>query len=296
MVITGLKNFWKNIKYIFVPLGTLFLSIIIALSVALPMLSDALDNMIGTVHGTIVNAQISIAELRRLFLDELSRLPGDPMDAIVHVLTTDWISETLNKVLASVDASVAQEEQLIVGAVNHFTDAALGAVAILFMCSVIGIIVGYWLVKSFIRSNIARRALRHVILAYIIDTLLIIVFSAVSARIYLLWRPGGIIAAIFTVILFGVVSLLEAYFLRGAGKIKFREVITFKNVWFLFLSNVVVLLCAAALSAVVYLIFGGLVTLFVALPLIAIAVIVNGMTAESYVIGKVEELQGGQEK
>lgn len=287
MIRTALKNFYKNLKFFFVPLGTLFLAIAIALTIILPVMSGAVNELAGTLRSLLESAQVSVDEFKNLLTAELSKLPANLIDAVEYVLSTDWLRDTLDSFLAAFTENAGEQSDLVTSAADVFLDKATNCIAVFFWFCVLGLVAGYWLTKSMIRREIARRTFRQFLLAVLIDTALLVVFSFLSARLFVLWRPGGILAAAVSVLLFGFVSLWEAYLLRGQGRVRAKNVVNIRNILLLFAANFLVLLLAALLTSLAALLLGSGVALVVALPLMEIAVIVNSMTAESYVMEQI---------
>ncbi len=50
MIKNGLKSFFKSLKYFFTPFGTLALSVILGLSVAIPLMSAAIGELTANVQ------------------------------------------------------------------------------------------------------------------------------------------------------------------------------------------------------------------------------------------------------
>ena len=86
-----------------------------------------------------------------------------------------------------------------------------------------------------------------------------------------------------SLLLFGFISLLEAYIVHGLGKVEFRRVVNFKNILRLIATNLLIFAAAAAMVALLTALTNTFVGIFVGVSLLEIAFIVVGMNAEAYV-------------
>ena len=99
IILHAVKNFFKNLKYYFTPLGALFLGVIIALAAIVPVLLASLNSFAASVREIVAGAGIDVEVFAELFLDRFSELPSDVSDAVNYILTTDWLAETLNELM-----------------------------------------------------------------------------------------------------------------------------------------------------------------------------------------------------
>ena len=290
MILQGIRNFLKGLKYVFVPMGVLFFGLVLGLSVSLPRMAAILKDFAAQMQQIFGESTLSGSEMMQSLWMRVSELDwSNPLQALLQVLNRSWLNETLEQCVKpfaeDYDAYAAEAEQLIRAAAEGIVRQAV----VVAVFAALGLACGLFLTQWLVRREIARRGWRNLLPGMLFDavfaTLLLMVCTRVSVK------PGwGFAAALAALLLFGAVSLLEAYLLHGRKVLPFRSVVTVKNCCKLLVSNAAVYVLSAAIVAVAGFVLNEVAGLCIALPLFGVAFFVIGMNAESYVIGKVKEL------
>ena len=290
MILQGIRNFLKGLKYVFVPMGVLFFGLVLGFSVSLPRMAAILKDFAAQMQQIFGESTLSGSEMMQSLWMRVSELDwSNPLQAVLQVLNRSWLNETLEQCVKpfaeDYDAYAAEAEQLIRASAEGIVRQAV----VVAVFAALGFACGLFLTQWLVRREIARRGWRNLLPGMLFDavfaTLLLMVCTRVSVK------PGwGFAAALAALLLFGAVSLLEAYLLHGRKVLPFRSVVTVKNCCKLLVSNAAVYVLSAAIVAVAGFVLNGVAGLCIALPLFGVAFFVIGMNAESYVIGKVKEL------
>ena len=290
MILQGIRNFLKGLKYVFVPMGVLFFGLVLGFSVSLPRMAAILKDFAAQMQQIFGESTLSGSEMMQSLWMRVSELDwSNPLQAVLQVLNRSWLNETLEQCVKpfaeDYDAYAAEAEQLIRAAAEGIVRQAV----VVAVFAALGLACGLFLTQWLVRREIARRGWRNLLPGMLFDavfaTLLLMVCTRVSVK------PGwGFAAALAALLLFGAVSLLEAYLLHGRKVLPFRSVVTVKNCCKLLVSNAAVYVLSAAIVAVAGFVLNEVAGLCIALPLFGVAFFVIGMNAESYVIGKVKEL------
>ena len=284
MIKNGLKSFFKSLKYFFTPFGTLALSVILGLSVAIPLMSAAIGELTANVQDIANNASLDFNALKDSFVSSVGALNwSEPTEAIRSILSRDWLMNTFTE---CVKALVEDYEPLVAQAqeaLNHGIATIVAGVVLVLFFAIVGIIAGYFVTKSLIRRTIAKRAFRKLFLATLIDSFLVTAYVVLSSYLTALWPASLIILTLLSPFLIGIGALIEAYLLHGWKTVKAREIINVKNSFKLLLVNLLIILIAAAFTATVVAVVNTVTGIFVGLALFEIAAIVIGMNAEAYV-------------
>lgn len=292
MILQAIRNYLKGLKYVFVPMGVLFFGLVLGLSVSLPRMGEILENFAAEMQRIFGESTLSGGEMVQSLWARVTALDwGNPLQALLQVLNRAWLNETLEQCVKpfveNYDMYAAEVEQQIRAA----AEGIVGQAAVAAVFAVLGLACGLFLTQWLVRREIARRGWRNLLPGMLFDavfaTLLLVVCTRVSVQ-----AGWGFAAALAALLLFGAVSLLEAYLLHGRKVLPFRSVLTVKNCCKLAVSNLAVYVLTAAIVAVAGFVLNGMAGLCIALPLFGIAFFVIGMNAESYVIGKVKELSG----
>ncbi|MBD5100818.1 MAG: hypothetical protein HDT29_06120 [Clostridiales bacterium] len=289
MIKQGLKNYVKNLKYFFTPLGALALGVVFGLSIGLPIVLKSLSDLLDMVVQISQNTQIRFQDLIAGIIDKVDSLDWDnPIKALSILLDRTWLTDTISGCVESISIDMAQLESYINGCI----DDIVVALRIFIFFVILGFVGGYFITKWLIRREIAKRALWKYFLVSFVDSLLSATLVSFCLWILALWRPSIFISTLVSMMLFGSIQLFEAYIVHAWKKVDIKKVINVKNIAKLYLVDILIFAIAVVLVGIVIAITNTLVGLFVGIALIEIAFIIIGLNAEAYVknvAGIVEE-------
>jgi len=284
MVQQGLKNYFSNLKYFFTPLGTIALGVVIGLSILIPGVISSAADFFDEVKAIFSDTSMDFSALKQSILGAVQGLDwNDPVGAVRVMLSGEWISETLNSCAAAlIEGSEAYTVQ-IDAAVFEFVAKFGSYILILIAFTVLGIIGGYFLLRWLIRRRIARRSILNFVLVTLIDSVLDATLVALCMWLMTLWTPSILFSGTVSVLLFGFISLFEAYFVHGRNKVEVKQIINIKNIFKLAATNFLIFFVCMLM---VYLAIGltnVIVGLFIGIALMEIAFVVISLNAEAYV-------------
>lgn len=289
MIKQGLKNYVKNLKYFFTPLGALALGVVFGLSIGLPIVLKSLSDLLDMVVQISQNTQIRFQDLIAGIIDKVDSLDWDnPIKALSILLDRTWLTDTISGCVESISIDMAQLESYINGCI----DDIVVALRIFIFFVILGFVGGYFITKWLIRREIAKRALWKYFLVSFVDSLLSATLVSFCLWILALWRPSIFISTLVSMMLFGSIQLFEAYIVHAWKKVDIKKVINVKNIAKLYLVDILIFAIAVVFVGIVIAITNTLVGLFVGIALIEIAFIIIGLNAEAYVknvAGIVEE-------
>ena len=90
-------------------------------------------------------------------------------------------------------------------------------------------------------------------------------------------------------LVYGFLSLFEAYLVHGFKKIKIKEILKFNNVSWIVFSNIFILFITFLLTLISGLLFKELAGFIIGLTLYELSLIVVSLNSESFVKQKVED-------
>lgn len=291
MVAHGLKNFFKSLKHFFIPLGTMFLGMMIGLSILLPGITASISSLIDGVNQLSAKINLDFDALLECVLDEIAALDWNNFSESLHTMISgSWIYEVLMQMLSTILGEDFASLQTEVGALMfNFAGNVISYTATFFAFWVIGFFAGAFLIKILIRRSIVKRSLWKVLLTYFVNSILTTAAVVISVFIFSIWSYGVYISTVITLLLYGMISLFQAYLLFGYRKIKLKNIVNAKNIGLYMLTNTLIFLIAIVFSVLVFLL-NALTGFFVGLALIVIAFIVIELNAESYVQNEVKKL------
>ena len=284
MIKQGLKNYIINLKYFFTPLGAFFLGIIVGLSILLPGTISLLNNL-GVEAGRLLNnTNLDFPAFEKTLVDALSKLDWqNANEAIKSLFNYDWLTSTLNAALYALagdfSSSTSEITQLVDQTIHSFVPLLVWFV----FFSLLGIFVGFMLTKFLVRKEIAQRSLVKMIFQVIVDSLLSVTLITFVLWLLTIWQPSVYLSALVAIIVYGFVSLIEAYVAQGTKTTKFKKIVNLKNVGKLAISNLLILLIGLALVSLISFLINQFVGIFVGVSFLEISFVVISLNAESYV-------------
>lgn len=284
MIKQGIINFFKNLKYFFTPLGALALGLIFGLSVLIPGIISSVSTLANEVQTILSDTTIDFTALENSIISAIQSLDwGNPLDAIGTMLNSDWLVSTLNDCVDSFVEITEVYATQFNAAVNTFTHDIAISFAALIAFLVLGLIGGFFLTKWLIRRNIAKRSLWKFLLHSFVDSILSSTLVATCVWLISVWKPSIFISSVISVLLFGFISLLEAYIVHAWKKTDIKRIVNLKNIFQLFLTDAIILVLVGVFVQLIVLLTNTFAGLSVGIVLMEIAFIVIGLNAESYV-------------
>ena len=299
MVANACRNFCKCLIYVFVPLGCIFLGVLIGLQVFADAFSEQADYAADALAVLVQNADVSLNNLAGFFVSSVRELNwGDPVGAVGVLLEGDWIAAKLTEFLQL----TAEEAAALQGDVNtiaaNVAEGLSSAVAVFAVCVVLGVLFGYFVTNYFVRRSTVKRGFWGFWVAAVADSLLSATLVAFIAWLLSVTKAGAIVSAAVGALLLGGIALFEAYLLHGRGRVALRTAVNLKNCVFLLLSQLAVYVLAAAIGALFLWLLGTLAAAAIVIALVILAILVVNVNAESFVsqLAKKAEADSAQNK
>ncbi len=284
MLKKGIQNYFISLKHFFTPLGTMFLGIMIGVSILVPGIYAAFTDLINDIKnlGSTLNLDFTI--LWNTLWDKILALDWNmPSEALEVLFSKDWMNQTLYEILSTLlgtDFEVFQTQ--IAASIENFTSAIVAYCIVFFVWWILGYIAGYILIRFLIRRTIAKRGIWKYIVSIGFSSILSVAMVVLLAFLYLLWKPSIFISFVCILGITGMFSLLLSYLVYGRGIVKLKHIVNVKNIGLYLLTSLLIFLIALAFSLIAAAI-NTLLGIFVALSLFEIAFLVISMNADSYV-------------
>lgn len=212
MILQGVKNFFMNLKYIFVPMGTVALGLVFGLSVLIPGALASASVLVDSVAEILEGIPLDLDALLSSVTDSAGELEwSDPVTAVQTMFSDDWLTAALSRAVGALVGDVGAYTSELGAAAGVFAGAMGSYLSTLVIFVFLGFLLGYFLLKIFIRRNMARRAFWKYLLISLTDSLITASLVAVSVYLLSLWQPSVFISTSVSLLLFGFISLLEAY-------------------------------------------------------------------------------------
>ena len=291
MIKKGLLDFLKCMKYYLVPFGILSIFSLIGLRMGLTALSSTIKHFFDQAAEIASQAKIDGPGIWNAFLSHLLAVDfSDLGQALKTIFSIDWFKSTLaDMAKAFFGDSISMEQitellqQTVVGIVMSF-------VAFMVMI-LLGILVGIFLLRFLIRKEMTHVKTGKALIFCLADTGMWLVLILL---VVLLGRVASWLGT--TILIIGIISLpflclCEGYLFYGIKKIPFGQAAHIKNILLIYLLELIILAITAAFTAIVFLLFKGLLSFYLALPIVEIGVIAISLTAENYIVNFIAKNQ-----
>ncbi|MDE6598273.1 MAG: hypothetical protein K2K60_06510 [Clostridia bacterium] len=288
MIKSGIKNYFKNLKFYFVPIGALFVGAVIGLSILLPGCISAVKGFVNEITEILKETSIDFNVVKDFILNSVKELDWDkPVTSIKTILSRDWLTSLFNGCTDLVAADLQPYAQQIDAAVKGVVGTVKSLLILFIICCVIGFIGGYFLTGYLVRRDTARRPIWKFLLAMFIDSVITPAILFVCVWLFTMWKPSIIFSTLVALCLFGVISLLSAYLVHGVKKVKFGDVLNAKNILKLSLTNFIIYYISVVFVVLLCVIINTFSGILIGFSFVEIAFLVISINAESYVLGLV---------
>lgn len=282
MIRQGVKNYFLQLKHIFTLWGALAFGLVLGLSLLLPRMTRDIQIMTEEVNALAGTQVMEPSDWMVGLADVLTAPEGDAKDRTL-LPDIDRMNQILNGTVQDRLPGNSNVREDITACVARGVDH-LWMDFILFLLPVAaGLGIGYFAVKVLVRRRMAPRTFKKFLLASLVGAVSSGILALLHVLLGVLWLPGTFLAAILTVPLTALATLLCAYWVHGNRQVAWRSIVNIKNVGYLLITNLSVFLSAVALSFLFFVVSHPWIGTFVAIPLLVIAAITGSMNAEAYV-------------
>jgi magnesium-transporting ATPase (P-type) len=207
-----------------------------------------------------------------------------PFKAIKMIVADGWLADTIEEFIQI--SSENQYTAAMEGDVRSTANAIVNNMSVFPIAILVGMLVAYLFSASFLRKKNCPRSLFRTILSVLLDLLFTTILLAGVVALLGVWSPSVFITSIITAILYGFISITEAYFAQRDEGMKYKDIVNPKSIGSLLLSYLILILIAIFIIALFFLLPWKIISVVLALPVIIITFINYNLAAESYVASK----------
>lgn len=282
--LNSLKNFAKSLKYIFTPIGVIAVCFIIGMTIAF-------NNIYASVNGLISGVQSLVSETQQVdffrIITEIGTVlnqedTSDINAFLSKVLTQDYLVPLFRNVIQKCYPTVDVNIQAVTDLIHNVISTILIGAVIVILFIFIGLFASYLITRFFLVRDIRRRRFWQAIIFTIVNGLITAGFAFLSARcVDLGW--WGIPLGLLILLANNTVSLFIAWLIQGYKKIPLKQILSVKNVVFLFLANLIIFATSLTTIILLFYIPVPVLVMLLVVAIIDIAVVAMSVNAEGYV-------------
>lgn len=285
MIKTSLKNFFGSMLYIFVPMGIVYLFVLLALfGFALSAVGSAtamLGDLSDLVSSTVSQSEISVSEFI-VYAGEKLTWDGNIFNYIGQIIDTQWVQTTVKEFFELLGSSSDVFTANFTEIVMDFVSSLKAQIAVVIVCCYLGLVFANFATGFVVRRKNARRGIKRWIVA---NTLIPFVESLVLGGAFALAAEIRYYALlVFAVIVtaYAFLALLSSWILYGNKIVAFKEVVNGRNLLeYLASVAIISLLVVAAFFLVMFINF--ILAVLIVVPVILYALNIVKVNADSYV-------------
>lgn len=267
MIKASLKTYWKNMRFLVMILGILFITLLLGTTLLVNGAAESISTIGKELGNYIAENSLSFEPIGQTFQGK-----GDFFDALGSV-TGNYVGYVLTFV-----------SNLGIGVLKIARDILIFAVLFL-----IGIVVSHDVVFVLARNKAKRGAVEALFEVFVRNVFMILYFVLIGYFFYVPFLK--IVGTVFICaypIAFCFLTLLAEWLVAGKNRPGFTSVVTIKNILVLFIENVIVLLISSVLGVLMYIFFGALIGFFLDLAILILGNVSVTLNGQAYVFGTYE--------
>lgn len=285
MLKKALKNYFSSALYIFVAMGIIYLILIIVVFLFVMNTVQNLGVMFGDISDLIGNSVSLSGNAVEEFIDyTVDKIDwnADFVSIVKQIMDTNWIKTSVEGFLHTLNVSTenftTEFDIILQNCLGSVITNLVVAISLLFAgVYFAGVATGY-----LVRRKTAKKNMKQVILNFIFSPLFLALTVFVLMWLAMLIKGYVLILLVVLGLVYEAISLTQAWFIYGRGKIKYKQAVNLKNVG----SNVlaVVIIIAIVIALFVLLSFiSKFIAVLVIVPVAVYSVNIIGVNADSYI-------------
>ena len=250
MLKQGIKNYFTSLKFVFTPLGTMFIGMMIGFSILIPGIISAISTLAGGVNELAQSVNLDFKVLGQYLWERVRTLDwNSPVEAVKTMFSSQWLGDVLTRSLETILGSDFKTLEVHLAAlIAEFTADVLVNIIAFFALWIMGFFAGYAITKYLVRRSIAKRTIFKFLLAGIINAVLSLIAVVLCIWLFALWKNSIFISVLILIIAIPLFDLLEAYLLFGWKTTSLKKVVNLKNAALYILSAILIFIMSICLT------------------------------------------------
>ncbi len=298
MIKNSLRNFGANAVYIFIAMGIVYLFLLIGIvfmfTGVVANLKGAITDVAALIKTSADGSSATVNEFLSYTLDELKSY-GDAAEILKRVFDPEWLKSTLKGFFDTLNASTAGFDGQFTDIVNDFSKSLVAIIAATGVWCSVGIMIANYVTRFAIRRKTAKRGVKKFIIAHTLAPFVqsvVIVGAVILLAVIKLY--GLLLFAAILLIVSGL-SLTSAWLIHRDGKLKLRDVVTFKNI-LTHLAASLILLAINLVLAVLLILINPVIAVLIMIPVFIYTLNIADVNAEYFVCAEISKTQSAQEQ
>ena len=285
MLKKALNNYFSSALYIFVAMGIIYLILIIVVFLFVMNTVQNLGVMFGDISDLIGNSVSLSGNAVEEFIDyTVDKIDwnADFVSIVKQIMDTNWIKTSIEGFLHTLNVSTenftTEFDIILQNCLGSVITNLVVAISLLFAgVYFAGVATGY-----LVRRKTAKKNMKQVILNFIFSPLFLALTVFVLMWLAMLIKGYVLILLVVLGLVYEAISLTQAWFIYGRGKIKYKQAVNLKNVGSNVLAAVIIIAIVIALFVLLSFI-SKFIAVLVIVPVAVYSVNIIGVNADSYI-------------
>lgn len=290
MLKKALKNYFSSALYIFVAMGIIYLILIIVVFLFVMNTVQNLGVMFGDISDLIGNSVSLSGNAVEEFIDyTVDKIDwnADFVSIVKQIMDTNWIKTSIEGFLHTLNVSTenftTEFDIILQNCLSSVITNLVVAISLLFAgVYFAGVATGY-----LVRRKTAKKNIKQVILNFIFSPLFLALTVFVLMWLAMLIKGYVLILLVVLGLVYEAISLTQAWFIYGRGKIKYKQAVNLKNVGSNVLAAVIIIAIVIALFVLLSFI-SKFIAVLVIVPVAVYSVNIIGVNDDSYICSLAE--------
>ncbi len=290
MLKKALKNYFSSALYIFVAMGIIYLILIIVVFLFVMNTVQNLGVMFGDISDLIGNSVSLSGNAVEEFIDyTVDKIDwnADFVSIVKQIMDTNWIKTSVEGFLHTLNVSTenftTEFDIILQNCLGSVITNLVVAISLLFAgVYFAGVATGY-----LVRRKTAKKNMKQVILNFIFSPLFLALTVFVLMWLAMLIKGYVLILLVVLGLVYEAISLTQAWFIYGRGKIKYKQAVNLKNVGSNVLAAVIITAICIALFVLLSFI-SKFIAVLVIVPVAVYSVNIIGVNDDSYICSLAE--------
>ena len=285
MIKNSFRNFFKNLAYIFVPMGIFYFGALLTIFYFsrnfLINVTDAGNELITYINANASTSEIAIKDFIDYAINQIN-WNNNIYEVIKEIINKNWINNTINGFLNTLNVSSSGLTAEINSIINVFSVSVKNALYISISSLGIFIFLSTILTRYILSKETINQTFKEKILGYIIKPIVSLIMITLILFINSLIGGYALIVLLIYLILDAYFSLFTSWFIYKNKGLKLKEVMNIKNTSKSLLSTFLIIgftILIALIFAYINLNVGILITI----PLVIYSLNIISINSESYV-------------
>ncbi len=289
MVKNALLNFFKNLFFVFIPMGIVYLAFLVAgfavIAALIESTGDLLSRLSELIHVSSEQSSVSVNEFLAYALGQL-KWNGSLLDVLRQILSTDWIRTTVKGFFETLNASSEGFEAEFTVIIGDFAAQLKAYTATAGVICSVGLSLAVFATRFALRRRTAKRGVKKFLIAHTVVPVVQSVIVVASVVLFTVIRYYSLLVAVALIVLSGGVSLMTSWLIHRDETMRLKDILNAKNLLLHILSAAVIVLIVAAVFLLLCLL-SPLFALLLTIPLAVYALAVADVNTDAYVLSMI---------